>query len=77
MENKTKAREIVEEIVEMEGFSDDTKFIELFEFDSMLILELVSQLDRSFNIVINEEDYPNLQSLNDVYKIVEQGLSNK
>ena len=30
MENKTKAREIVEEIVEMEGFSDDTKFIELF-----------------------------------------------
>ncbi|EMB77267.1 acyl carrier protein [Streptococcus sanguinis] len=77
MENKTKAREIVEEIVEMEGFSDDTKFIELFEFDSMLILELVSQLERSFNIVINEEDYPNLQSLNDVYKIVEQGLSNK
>ncbi|EMB85476.1 acyl carrier protein [Streptococcus mutans] len=77
MENKTKAREIVEEIVEMEGFSDDTEFIELFEFDSMLILELVSQLERSFNIVINEEDYPNLQSLNDVYKIVEQGLSNK
>lgn len=77
MENKAKAREIVEEIVEMEGFSDDTKFIELFEFDSMLILELVSQLERSFNIVINEEDYPNLQSLNDVYKIVEQGLSNK
>ena len=77
MENKTKAREIVEEIVEMEGFSDDTKFIELFEFDSMLILELVSQLERSFNIVINEEHYPNLQSLNDVYKIVEQGLSNK
>ena len=61
----------------MEGFSDDTEFIELFEFDSMLILELVSQLERSFNIVINEEDYPNLQSLNDVYKIVEQGLSNK
>ncbi|WP_024783923.1 acyl carrier protein [Streptococcus mutans] len=77
MENKTKAREIVEEIVEMEGFSDDTEFIELFEFDSMLILELVSQLERNFNIVINEEDYPNLQSLNDVYKIVEQGLSNK
>ena len=77
MENKTKAREIVEEIVEMEGFSDDTKFIELFEFDSMLILELVSQLERSFNIVINEEDYPNLQAVNDVYKIVEQGLSNK
>ncbi|EHJ51798.1 acyl carrier protein [Streptococcus macacae] len=75
MENKEKVREIVEEIVEMEDFADDAKFIELFEFDSMLILELVSQLERTFNIVIPEEEYPNLQSLNDIYRVIDQQLS--
>ena len=77
MENKEKIREIVEEIVEMKGFEDDAKFIELFEFDSMLILELVSQLEKSFDIVIDEEDYSKLQCLNDVCEIVERLLSTK
>lgn len=75
MENNAKIREIVEEIVEMKGFEDDAKFIELFEFDSMLILELVSQLEKTFGIVINEEDYPKMQSLNDVYEIVNKELA--
>ncbi len=74
METKEKIREIIEEIVEMEDFEDDEKFIELFEFDSMLLLELVSQLEKSFDIVINEEDYQKLQCLNDVCEIVEQQL---
>lgn len=75
MENNAKIREIVEEIVEMKGFEDDAKFIELFEFDSMLILELVSQLEKTFGIVINEEDYPKMQSLSDVYEIVNKELA--
>ena len=74
MENKQKIREIVEDIVEMKGFEDDAKFIELFEFDSMLILELVSQLEKTFNIVINEDDYPKMQCLNDVYEVVNKQL---
>lgn len=74
MDNREKVREIVEEIVEMEGFADDAKFIELFEFDSMLILELVSQLEKTFGIIIDEEDYQKLQCLNDVCEIVEQQL---
>lgn len=75
MENKEKIREIVEDIVEMKGFADDAKFIELFEFDSMLILELVSQLEKTFNIVISEEDYPKMQCLNDVYEVVNKQLA--
>lgn len=74
MEIKQKVREIVEEIVEMEGFEDDAKFIELFEIDSMLVLEVVSQLEKTFNIVINEEDYPKFQSLSDIYAIVEGAM---
>lgn len=71
MEKRQKIREIVEEIVEMEGFDDNTKFIELFEIDSMLILELVSQLEKAFGIIIDEDDYPKLQSLSDIYAVVE------
>jgi acyl carrier protein len=72
METRKKIREIVEEIVETEGFGDEEKFMELFEFDSMLILELISQLEKQFSIVIKEEDYPKLQCLTDIYEIVKQ-----
>lgn len=75
MENREKIREIVEEIVEMEGFEDDAKFIELFDFDSMLILELVSQLEKTFGIVISEDNYAKMQSLSDVYEVVENQLA--
>lgn len=77
METRQKVREIVEEIVEMEGFDENTKFIELFDMDSMLILEVVSQLEKAFGIIIDEEDYPKFQSLVDIYTVVEEQYTAK
>lgn len=72
---REKVREIVEEIVEMEGIEEEASFIELFGADSMMILELVSQLEKAFGIVIDEGDYPKMQSLKNVYEIVGQCLA--
>ncbi|MDR2023780.1 MAG: acyl carrier protein [Hungatella sp.] len=72
---REKVREIVEEIVEMEGIEEDASFVELFGADSMLILELVSQLEKTFGIIIDEGDYRKLQSLANVYVIVGQCLA--
>lgn len=74
---REKVREIVEEIVEMEGIEEDASFVELFGADSMLILELVSQLEKVFGIIIDEGDYQKLQSLTNVYDIVGQCLAKK
>lgn len=75
MDIKQKIREIVEDVVEMEEFDDTSNFIGLYNIDSMMILELVSQLEKAFGIAIDEEDYGELQSVSDICTFIEKRAS--
>lgn len=73
-ELRSKVREIVASVIEIEEFRDDEDFIRDLGVDSMMGLEIVARLERTFRVKIGEEYLPKVRTLNDVVGIVESVL---
>ena len=61
-----------------EGLEDDTSFLDEGIIDSTGILELVDFLEEEFSIEIEDDDLvpENLDSLNNLYRYLNQKISN-
>lgn len=71
-------REVIAEIGEIdepETIDADQHFIEDLDLDSMMLLEILSTLERQYNINIPEDEFPNMVTLNMCVATV-QRLSN-
>ncbi len=72
MDLKEKIKTIIAEIAEInpQSITDDTKFKEDLELDSMLSLEVLAELEHEFSVKISEEELVNFTTLNSVVDIV-------
>lgn len=65
-ELKEKLREIVAEVSEVDDIPDDTPFKEL-GIDSMMAIEIVAEVERTYKLSIPEDELQDLTTFNRVY----------
>lgn len=73
-ELKEKLREIIAEVTEIDEIPDDTPFKDL-GIDSMMAIEIVAEVERTYKLSIPEEELQDLTNLTAVYQKVQQKLA--
>jgi len=71
---KEKLREIIAEITEVDEIPDATPFKEL-GIDSMMAIEIVTEVERTYKLSIPEEELQELTNLQAVYDKVQEKLA--
>ena len=71
---KERLREIIDEIAEIDEVPDEAPFKDL-GIDSMMALEIVNDVERTYKLSINEDEIEHLTNLNAVYAKVQQKLA--
>ncbi len=66
---KEKLREIIAEVAEIDDVPDDVPFKDL-GIDSMMAIEIVADVERTYQLSIPEEDLQKIVDLNSVYALV-------
>lgn len=67
-------REIVVEVSEIDDIPDDTPFEDL-GIDSMMAIEIVAEVERTYRLSIPEEDLLRMTSFTRVYELVRSKLT--
>lgn len=70
---KEKLRAIVSEVSEIEVIPDETPFSEL-GIDSMMALEIVSEVERTYKVSVPEEELKTLTNFDSVYALFEKRI---
>jgi len=73
---KDKLREIITEVTEVEEIPEDTPFADL-GIDSMMAIEIVADVEKSYDITIAEEELADLTNLQAVHDKVQEKLAEK
>ena len=73
-ELKEKLRSIVSEVSEIEQIPDETPFADL-GIDSMMALEIVAEVERTYKVSVPEEELKGLTNFNSVYNLFAARLS--
>ena len=74
-----KIKNIIADITErkVEEISFDLELVDELEIDSMMSLEILTDLERDFDIVVTEEDFANFITVNDIYELVKEKVNEK
>jgi acyl carrier protein len=72
-ELKEKLREIIAEVAELDEVPDETPFADL-GIDSMMAMEIVAEVERTYKVSIPEEELQDLTSFAKVHGKVQQKL---
>ncbi|HEY8429669.1 MAG TPA: acyl carrier protein [Sandaracinaceae bacterium] len=70
---KEKLRSIIAEVSEIDEIPDETPFAEL-GIDSMMALEIVAEVERTYQLSIPEEELKDLTNFAKVYELVRSKL---
>ncbi len=73
---KEELRQIISEITEVEEIPEETPFADL-GIDSMMAIEIVADVEKNYNVTIEEEELPELTHLNAVYEKVKEKLAQR
>ncbi len=73
-ELKERLREIIAEVSEIDDIPDETPFKDL-GIDSMMAIEIVADVERTFKLSIPEDELQDLTDLNAVYEKVKTKLA--
>ncbi len=73
-ELKENLRRIVSEVSEVDVIPDDTDFREL-GIDSMMGIEIVAEIERTYKISVPESELKNMTSLTRVFDLVQATLA--
>ncbi len=71
---KEKLRGIIAEVSEVDDIPDETPFADL-GIDSMMALEIVAEVERTYQLSIPEEELKDLTNFMKVYELVREKLS--
>ena len=71
---KEKLRSIIADVSEVDEIPDDTPFKDL-GIDSMMAIEIVAEVERTYKLTIPEDELQDLTSFNKVYAKVQQKLA--
>jgi len=58
-------------LVPVEKLTDEARFTEDLNVDSMMALEIVASIEKKFKVIIPEDDIPKVRSLANVYEMLE------
>jgi len=70
---KDELRQIITEVTEVEDIPENTPFADL-GIDSMMAIEIVADVEKSYDVVISEEELAELTNLQAVYDKVKEKL---
>lgn len=70
---REKLRAIVREVSEVDDIPDETPFSEL-GIDSMIALEIVSELEREYKVRVPEEELKSLTNFDSMVKLFEKRI---
>lgn len=70
---KEKLREIVAEVAELDDVPDDVPFADL-GIDSMMAIEIISDVERTYGIKVPEEELEQIRDLDSVVALVQAKL---
>lgn len=70
---KVELRKIITEVTEVEDIPEDTPFADL-GIDSMMAIEIVADVEKTYNVTITEEELVELIHLKAVYDKVKEKL---
>lgn len=73
-ELKEKLREIIAEVSEIDEIPDETPFSEL-GIDSMMAIEIVAEVERTYKLSIPEEELAGLTNFTRVFETVQAKLA--
>ena len=73
---KDELRQIIVEIAEIEEIPDETPFADL-GIDSMMAIEIVADVEKAYDITIEEDELADLTHLQAVYNKVKEKLAQK
>ena len=71
---KDELRQIIVEVTEVEEIPEDTPFADL-GIDSMMAIEIVADVEKNYDITIEEDELADLTNLNAVYAKVQEKLN--
>ncbi|MDH3199747.1 MAG: acyl carrier protein [Myxococcales bacterium] len=71
---KEELRQIIIEITEVEEIPEDTPFADL-GIDSMMAIEIVADIEKNYDVTIEEEELAELIHLKAVYEKVKEKLA--
>ena len=71
---KDELRQIITEVTEVEEIPEDTPFADL-GIDSMMAIEIVADVEKSYDVTISEEELSELTNLKAVYDKVQAKLA--
>ncbi len=71
---KNKLREIICEVAEIDEVPDETPFQDL-GIDSMMAIEIVADVERTYQLSIAEDELESITDLNSVHALVEEKLA--
>jgi len=76
---KTLIAEILElDIIEIEDeLTGDVDLIENFNIDSLDYVQLIIALEEDFNIELNDNDFENLLTINEIVSYIEEKITNR
>ncbi|MGF1468057.1 MAG: acyl carrier protein [Sandaracinaceae bacterium] len=72
-ELREELRAIIAEVSEVDEIPDDTPFADL-GIDSMMAIEIVAEVERTYKLSIEEEELPELTTFTKVYEVVRTKL---
>ncbi len=72
MELRARVRRIIADVLEVDpdGIAEDSDFVEEFDADSLLIIEMSARLERSLGVRVPPEEAGSLTSLGSAYELV-------
>ncbi|MFI8320949.1 acyl carrier protein [Streptomyces sp. NPDC085529] len=65
-------REIVAEVLEVDAseLTDDSSFVNDFDADSLLVIEIISRFERDLHVKIPKDELAELDTLPEAYELV-------
>lgn len=55
-------------------FNPDTKFRDLEEWDSLIVLSIIAMVDEEYNVSLKGDDIRNSQTIKELYEIINSRL---
>jgi acyl carrier protein len=74
-ELKNEIRTVVSHVIEVDEFGDDENFVSGLGVDSMMALEIVARVEKTYRIRVPESFVSRFQTLSGVVSVVEEILA--
>lgn len=73
-ELRSNLKKMISELIEVDDFGDDENFVQDLGVDSMMGIEIVARIEKTYRIQIPEDQLRKIKTLNDVVEVTASAL---